>query len=133
MVLKYKIVPNINRRVFMNFVFLSPNFPKTYFHFTEGLKKNGVTTLGIGDAPYDDLSQECKDSLVEYYKVSIKYVMPEYSVYYYNQEVSIKYLDNVLNEFFGLLEGYAEEGREIPERVFTNLILNNLDSEYNPE
>jgi hypothetical protein len=54
----------------MNFVFLSPNFPKTYFHFTEGLKKNGVTTLGIGDAPYDDLSQECKDSLVEYYKVS---------------------------------------------------------------
>ena len=70
---------------------------------------------------------------VEYYKVSIKYVMPEYSVYYYNQEVSIKYLDNVLNEFFGLLEGYAEEGREIPERVFTNFILNNLDSEYNPE
>ena len=54
----------------MNFIFLSPNFPKTYYHFTQGLKNNGVTTLGIGDCPYDDLSQECKDSLVEYYKVN---------------------------------------------------------------
>ena len=25
----------------MNFVFLSPNFPKTYFNFTDRLKKNG--------------------------------------------------------------------------------------------
>ena len=54
----------------MNFVFLSPNFPKTYYQFTQGLKNNGVTTLGIGDEPYDQLSQELKDSLVEYYKVS---------------------------------------------------------------
>ena len=54
----------------MNFVFLSPNFPVTYYNFTACLKKNGVTTLGIGDAPYDELSQNVKDSLVEYYKVS---------------------------------------------------------------
>lgn len=54
----------------MNFVFLSPNFPKTYYNFTQCLKNNGVTTLGIGDEPYDQLSQECKDSLVEYYKVN---------------------------------------------------------------
>ena len=54
----------------MNFVFLSPNFPKTYYHFTQSLKNNGVTTLGIGDCPYDELSQECRDSLVEYYKVN---------------------------------------------------------------
>ena len=53
----------------MNFIFLSPNFPKTYYHFTAALKNNGVTTLGIGDEPYDQLSQECRDSLVEYYKV----------------------------------------------------------------
>ena len=53
----------------MNFIFLSPNFPKTYYHFTEGLKNNGVTTLGIGDCPYDELSPECRNSLVEYYKV----------------------------------------------------------------
>ena len=54
----------------MNFVFLSPNFPKTYYNFTQCLKNNGVTTLGIGDEPYDQLSQECRDSLTEYYKVS---------------------------------------------------------------
>ena len=54
----------------MNFVFLSPNFPKTYYNFTKGLRNNGVTTLGIGDEPYEQLSQELKDSLVEYYKVS---------------------------------------------------------------
>ncbi len=54
----------------MNFVFLSPNFPKTYYNFTACLKNNGVTTLGIGDEPYEQLSQECRDSLVEYYKVS---------------------------------------------------------------
>ena len=54
----------------MNFVFLSPNFPKTYWHFTQSLKNNGVTTLGIGDEPYENLSQELKDSLVEYYKVN---------------------------------------------------------------
>ena len=54
----------------MNFVFLSPNFPKTYYHFTQSLRNNGVTTLGIGDTPYDELSQECRDSLVEYYKVN---------------------------------------------------------------
>ena len=54
----------------MNFVFLSPNFPKTYYNFTACLKNNGVTTLGIGDEPYDNLSQECRDSLIEYYKVN---------------------------------------------------------------
>ena len=54
----------------MNFVFLSPNFPKTYHNFTQCLRNNGVTTLGIGDEPYDHLSQECRDSLVEYYKVN---------------------------------------------------------------
>ena len=54
----------------MNFIFLSPNFPKSYYNFTASLKRNGVTTLGIGDEPYDQLSQECRDSLVEYYKVN---------------------------------------------------------------
>lgn len=54
----------------MNFVFLSPNFPVTYYNFTACLKNNGVTTLGIGDEPYETMSQNVKDSLVEYYKVS---------------------------------------------------------------
>lgn len=54
----------------MNFVYMSPQFPKNFYHFCEGLKNNGVTVLGLGDTPYDELSQELKDSLTEYYKVN---------------------------------------------------------------
>jgi len=53
-----------------NFVFLSPNFPETYWMFCSELKKNGMRVLGIGDCPYDDLKQELRDSLQEYFKVS---------------------------------------------------------------
>ena len=60
----------MRKGIVMNFIFLSPNFPKTYYNFTQCLKNNGVTTLGIGDEAYDSLSQECRDSLVEYYKVN---------------------------------------------------------------
>ena len=53
-----------------NFVFISPNFPTNYWQFCRHLKDNGLNVLGIGDQPYDDLSQELKDSLNEYYKVN---------------------------------------------------------------
>ncbi|MBR2199391.1 MAG: hypothetical protein IJ894_01385, partial [Bacteroidales bacterium] len=53
----------------MNFIFISPHFPHTYWEFCDRLRKNGVNTLGIADAPYDSLSQELKNSLTEYYKV----------------------------------------------------------------
>ena len=32
----------------MNFIFISPNFPKNYWNFCRGLKNNGVNTLAIG-------------------------------------------------------------------------------------
>ena len=53
-----------------NFVFISPNFPDSYWRFCAELKNNGLRVLGIGDCPYDELSQELRDSLHEYYKVS---------------------------------------------------------------
>jgi len=52
-----------------NFIFLSPNFPETYWKFCAELKNNGLRVLGIGDCPYDQLKQELRDSLDEYYKV----------------------------------------------------------------
>ncbi len=52
-----------------NLVFLSPNFPTNYWQFCRELKNNGLNVLGVGDAPYDELSGELKDSLTEYYKV----------------------------------------------------------------
>lgn len=53
----------------MNFVFISPNFPQNFWQFCDRLKNNGVNVLGVGDAPYDFLSDELKASLTEYYKV----------------------------------------------------------------
>ena len=53
-----------------NFVFLSPNFPDNYWIFCNRLKENGLNVLGIGDCPYDNLTDQLKGSLNEYYKVS---------------------------------------------------------------
>ncbi len=53
-----------------NFIFISPNFPETYWKFCAELKNNGMRVLGIGDSSYDGLKQELRDSLHEYYKVS---------------------------------------------------------------
>lgn len=53
----------------MNFVFISPHFPKSYWNFCDRLKKNGVNVLGLADTPYDALPWELKNCLTEYYKV----------------------------------------------------------------
>ena len=53
----------------MNFIFISPNFPHTYWQFCDRLKQNGCNVLGIGDCPYDELEPELRASLTEYYKV----------------------------------------------------------------
>lgn len=53
----------------MNFIYISPQFPKTYWNFCDRLKLNGVNVLGIGDTPYDQLSFEVRSSLHEYYYV----------------------------------------------------------------
>lgn len=53
----------------MNFVIISPHFPPNYHHFWAALKARGVNTLGIGEDPYDTLSQEVRHSLTEYYQV----------------------------------------------------------------
>ena len=52
-----------------NFIFISPNFPASYWQFCAELKNNGMRILGIGDCPYDQLRQELRESLHEYYKV----------------------------------------------------------------
>lgn len=53
----------------MNLIFISPQFPHTYWELCNRLKQNGVTVLGIADAPYDSLSKDLKESLTEYYRV----------------------------------------------------------------
>lgn len=53
----------------MNFVFISPTFPKKFWQWCDALKNNGVTVLGIGDTSYDELCPELKNALTEYYRV----------------------------------------------------------------
>ena len=53
----------------MNFVFISPHFPHTYWQFCDRLHRNGINVLGIGDAPYDSLEAPLKAALTEYYRV----------------------------------------------------------------
>ena len=54
----------------MNFIFVSPHFPKTYYRFCKELKNNGANVLGIASDDYNNLSNELKESLTEYYKVN---------------------------------------------------------------
>jgi len=61
----------------MNVVFISPNFPPTYYLFCTALRQAGATVLGIGDAACDDLRPELRDALTEYYRVS---TMSDYDV-----------------------------------------------------
>ena len=53
-----------------NFIFISPNFPDNYWKFCKELKENGFNVLGIGDCPYNQLSEEVKSSVAEYYWVT---------------------------------------------------------------
>ena len=53
----------------MNFIYVSPNFPRYGWKFCRYLKENGVNVLGIGDEPYEAIQQELKDVLTEYYVV----------------------------------------------------------------
>lgn len=53
----------------MNFIFISPNFPTNYWQFCRELKGNGVNVLGIGDCPYEELEENVRENLNEYYRI----------------------------------------------------------------
>ena len=53
----------------MNFVYISPNFPEAFRFFCVRLHENGVNVLGIGDTPYENLHDDLKWCLTEYYRV----------------------------------------------------------------
>lgn len=54
----------------MNFIFISPTFPKNYWQWCAALKNNGATVLAIADTPYEEVCPELKDALTEYYRVT---------------------------------------------------------------
>lgn len=54
----------------MNVIFISPHFPYHFYNFCDRLKHLGVQVLGIGDTPYDNIGDNCRNSLTEYYYVN---------------------------------------------------------------
>lgn len=54
----------------MNYLVISPFYPENFQPFTiELAKKEGVTVLGIGQEPYDQLPEELRNALTEYFRV----------------------------------------------------------------
>lgn len=51
----------------MNFLFISPQFPDSYWNFCDRLAHEGATVLGIGDTPYAQLPVRLTDVLAEYF------------------------------------------------------------------
>lgn len=50
----------------MNVIFISPHFPRHFYQFCSRLKERGVTVLGIGDAPWEVIGENCQNSLSDY-------------------------------------------------------------------
>jgi len=60
-------------------LFISPNFPPNFASFIVSLRRAGTPVLGLGDAPFHELSPALKENLTEYYHVSS---MEEYDQVY---------------------------------------------------
>lgn len=103
----------------MNYVFISPNFPKIYSHFVKSLKDKGIKVLGIGDEPYSNLNDELKENLEEYCFVSdlgnlqymkdtISYLRNKYGEIDYIESNNEYWLhsDSLLREYCGCKNGF---------------------------
>lgn len=53
-----------------NFIFISPNYPESYWMFCRGLKKTGARVLAVIDTSYDSLPACLKEQIDECYVVS---------------------------------------------------------------
>lgn len=50
----------------MNVIFISPNYPRHFYQFCARLKERGVNVLGIGDSPWEALTDNCRNALCDY-------------------------------------------------------------------
>lgn len=53
-----------------NFIFISANYPESYWMFARGLKQYGARVLAIIDTDYNNLAPGLKDAITDCYKVS---------------------------------------------------------------
>ena len=55
----------------MNFIFISPHFPPSFYLFCVELKRCGANVLAIGDAPVSEFRKELKDAITEYCQIDM--------------------------------------------------------------
>ena len=103
----------------MNYIFISPNFPRIYSKFVRALNSRGVNVFGIGDERFECLNDELKANLKEYCYVSdlnnkdwviktIEYLKNKYGKIDFiesNNEYWMKN-DAVYREWFNIEGGY---------------------------
>ena len=103
----------------INFVFISPQYPKRNYLWVQALAKKGIRVLGIGDSPFYELSSDLLGCLTEYYTV---YDMTDTGKmidaigYYQNKYGKIDYIesnnewwlnqDAVLRQWFDVRTGF---------------------------
>ena len=105
----------------MNFVFISPNYPARNFKYCESLAARGIKVLGVGDTPYEQLSERLKRCLTEYYYVQDlnNFESQRTAVgYFFNKYGHIDYIESN-NEWWlatdaQLREIYGVEGNLLP-------------------
>ena len=102
-----------------NFVIISPHFPKTYYQFAVALKNNGFRVLGVGDTSYQELSNELKYALTEFYSC---YDMENFDnekravQYFYDKYGQIDYLESN-NEYWLERDSWLRNDFNIPNGV----------------
>jgi len=101
----------------MNVIYFSPHFPHNYISFIEELsKKPAVNVIGMADADYDQLPENLKNSLNDYYKVNN---MEDYDevmrgvAYLTHKHGKIDHLDS-LNEYWLFTEAKLRTDFNIP-------------------
>ena len=117
----------------MNFVFVSPNFPRRYYKWVEALRERGITVLGIGDSPTYDLHPRLKASLNEYYflpDLSDFPKMKEAVAYYERKYGKIDYIESD-NEWWLEMDARLREAFGVFAHGLPELLLETLpDDEH---
>lgn len=119
-----------------NFVFISPHFPDHFWKFCISLKNHGYNILGIGDALYEEIPDECKFALTEYYCCSqmdnleneikaLEYFKAKYGEFAYLESNNEYWLrkDGQLRDKFNIKSGFNHE-------EISKLILKSNQKEY---
>jgi hypothetical protein len=100
----------------MNFVFISPQFPPHFVHFTAALRERGIRVLGIGDAAHDTLRHELRSALTEYYftpRLDDREAMLRAGAYFTWRYGRIDRIDS-LNETWLEAEAHLREDFHVP-------------------